>query len=156
MAGAGQISYRLDWDGDRALDAMRQANYEAAVASATGFMLEAKARAARKTGTMGRSGAITVNKLPDMYSIFAAAGGGVSYTGMDFLNALLPKAAPRSWQVKVYMSFNTPYSAFQHETGPNAKFLERPVRSGVPELVKNIRTANGRQLRAANRIRFGR
>jgi hypothetical protein len=155
MSTAGRTSIRFDWDGDNALKVMRDGAYQAAVDVLTEAMTEAKARVSKKTGTLERSGAVTANKLPDMMMVFQAAGGGKHFSGTDFLNALLPKQAPRSYQVKLYGSFNTPYAAKQHESnGPGSKYLEQPMMSARQKLLKALGTNVVKSLRVANRLRF--
>jgi hypothetical protein len=77
------------------------------------------------TGTLRRSGTVTVGTLPDGAQVYEAAE-----SGSDMKNAF---PGPEGKEKAVYISFNTPYARRQHEElgynhplGGKAKYLEDP------------------------------
>jgi len=78
-----------------------------------------------ETGTLRRSGTVTVGALPDGEQVYEAAE-----SGSDMKNAF---PGPEGKEKAVYISFNTPYARRQHEElgynhplGGKAKYLEDP------------------------------
>jgi len=130
-----QVEVKVVWAGDTAKRVAREAGYQGMVAAAKTILVQARENAPLRTGTLRRSGAITVDQLPNMRRVFEAAGGGVRYSGQEFMDKLLPKEAPKKESFQVFISFNTPYATIVHEGmnrnfrvgGP--KYLERAYRS---------------------------
>ena len=77
------------------------------------------------TGTLRRSGTVTVGALPDGAQVYEAAESGTE------MKDAFP--GPEGKEKAVYISFNTPYARRQHEEldyehprGGKAKYLETP------------------------------
>jgi len=138
-----RVETKVIWAGDTAKRVVRKAAYQGMVAAAKTILVQARENAPLRTGTLRRSGAITVNELPNMRGVFEAAGGGVHYSGQEFMQKLLPKEAPAGNFV-VYISFNTPYATVVHEGmnrnyrvgGP--KYLERALNSNKRLILQQI------------------
>ena len=89
------------------------------------ILTEAINEAPIETGTLRRSGVVTVGGLPDGAQVYAAAE-----SGSDMKDAF---PGPEGKEKAVYISFNTPYARRQHEElgynhplGGKAKYLEDP------------------------------
>jgi len=87
------------------------------------------------TGTLRRSGTVTVGKLPDSARIYEAAESGNEMKDAFPENIGKEKA--------VYISFNTPYARRQHEEldyehprGGKAKYLEDPFNRNKKKVLK--------------------
>lgn len=94
------------------------------------------------TGTLRRSGTVTVGELPPFEQVHESAKSGskVKFT------------EPLSETTAVYVSFNTPYAKYQHEEtlnhprGGQAKYLEQPFESRKGDALKAIAAAIGKAL----------
>ena len=87
------------------------------------------------TGTLRRSGTVTVGGLPDPAHVYAQAAAGTD----------MGDAFPGLKGVKkiAYISFNTPYARKQHEgigfyhpLGGTAKYLETPFNQNKAKILK--------------------
>jgi hypothetical protein len=119
------MTKRNRWRTKEAVRIAEQTGLIALRAGAEAILTEAIDEAPVDTGTLRRSGTVTVGNLPDGAQVYAAAEGGVS----------MAKAFPGEIgkEQAVYISFNTPYARRQHEelgyshpVGGKAKFLEDP------------------------------
>lgn len=90
-----------------------------------------------QSGTLRRSGTVTVGGLPDPDHVYAQAAAGT-----DMSNAF-----PGLKGVKkiAYISFNTPYARRQHEgigyyhpLGGTAKYLETPFNQNKAKVLKYV------------------
>ncbi len=88
-----------------------------------------------ETGTLRRSGTVTVGALPDHQSVYAASEAGTSHKGAFDKPVGTEKAA--------YVSFSTPYSRIQHEevgyhhpVAGKAKYLEDPFKRNRQKVLK--------------------
>ncbi len=87
------------------------------------------------TGTLRRSGTVTVGGLPDGAQVYEAAE-----SGSDMRNAF---PGPEGKGKAVYISFNTPYArrqheelGYQHPRGGKAKYLEDPFNRNKNKVLK--------------------
>lgn len=87
------------------------------------------------TGTLRRSGTVTVGKLPDGAQVYEAAESGT-----EMKDAFPDKIGQEK---AVYISFNTPYARRQHEEvgyyhprGGYAKYLEVPFARKKKKVLK--------------------
>lgn len=87
------------------------------------------------TGTLRRSGTVTVGALPDWAQVYEAAE-----SGSDMKDAF---PDPEGKEKAVYISFNTPYARRQHEElgynhplGGKAKYLEDPFNRNKNKVLK--------------------
>ena len=88
-----------------------------------------------ETGTLRRSGTVTIGALPDGAQVYEAAE-----SGSDMRNAF---PDPEGKEKAVYISFNTPYARRQHEEldyehprGGKAKYLETPFNANKDKVLK--------------------
>ena len=88
-----------------------------------------------ETGTLRRSGTVTVGGMPDGVQVYEAAESGTELKGA------FPEPAGK--EKAVYISFNTPYARRQHEElgynhplGGKAKFLEDPFNRNKNKVLK--------------------
>lgn len=113
------------WHGAKAIKIAQQAGIEALRIGGESILTEAIDEAPVLSGTLRRSGTVTVGGLPNSEQVFAAAEAGKEHK--DAFEEELGK------EKAVYISFNTPYARVQHEeigynhpTGGKAKYLEDP------------------------------
>jgi len=102
---------------------------------AEAILTEAIDEAPVDTGTLRRSGTVTVGKLPDGEKVYKAAESGTEMKDA-FPNKIGKEKA-------VYISFNTPYAIRQHEEldyehprGGKAKYLETPFNANKKKVIK--------------------
>ena len=94
------------------------------------------------TGTLRRSGTVSVGELPPFVLVHQAAEAGS--------RTRYPE--PLSESTVVYISFNTPYAKRQHEEllnhprGGQAKYLEQPFESRKGDALKAIAAAIAKAL----------
>jgi hypothetical protein len=88
-----------------------------------------------KSGTLRRSGTVTVGALPDGAQVYEAAESGI-----EMKDAFPEKIGQEK---AVYISFNTPYARRQHEEvgynhprGGKAKYLEDPFNRNKEKVLK--------------------
>ena len=88
-----------------------------------------------ETGTLRRSGTVTVGGLPDGEQVYEAAESGT-----EMKNAF---PQPIGKEKAVYVSYNTPYARRQHEElgynhplGGKAKYLEDPFNRNKNKVLK--------------------
>jgi hypothetical protein len=88
-----------------------------------------------ETGTLRRSGTVTVGALPDGAQVYEAAE-----SGSDMKDAF---PGPEGKEKAVYISFNTPYArrqheelGYQHPRGGKAKYLEDPFNRNKNKVLK--------------------
>jgi len=112
---------------DAALKALRT--------GAEAILTEAINEAPIETGTLRRSGTVTVGALPDGAQVYEAAE-----SGSDMKDAF---PGPEGKEKAVYISFNTPYARRQHEelgynhpNGGKAKYLEDPFNRNKNKVLK--------------------
>ena len=123
------------WRIKEAVKIAEEAGLKAMRTGAEVILTEAIDEAPIDTGTLRRSGTVTVGKLPDGERVFEAAGAG---------NEMKDAFPGKSGKEKaVYISFNTPYARRQHEEldynhprGGKAKYLEDPFNRLKKKVVK--------------------
>ena len=117
----------VKWYGKEAVKIAQEAGVKALRTGGEKVLTEAIKAAPVDTGTLRRSGTVTVGALPDSGSVYESAKAG-----RDMAKAFPGEAG----KVKaVYVSFNTPYARRQHEEldyvhpkGGGPKYLETPFR----------------------------
>ena len=130
---------------DKPIKALQESLVEAGYLTAELILTEANKLVPRDTGTLGRSGTITFENLPNPQSIYSSAKSGRITTTAKPVNKLNIK--------KLYISFNTPYAHRQHEdlqfnhpNGGEAKYLEKAWNKNIKryrELYKQICAKKG-------------
>jgi len=125
---------------DAALKALRT--------GAEAILTEAIDEAPIDTGTLRRSGTVTVGKLPDSARIYEAAE-----SGNEMKDAFTEKIGKEK---AVYISFNTPYARRMHEDlgytpkrGGGPKYLETPFNANKDKVLKMAETKVKKALRDA-------
>lgn len=123
------------WRIKEAVKIAEEAGLKALRTGAEAILTEAIDEAPIETGTLRRSGTVTVGKLPDYESTYEAAE-----SGRDMKTAF---AEPIGKEKAVYISFNTPYARRQHEElgynhpqGGKAKYLETPFNANKKKVIK--------------------
>jgi hypothetical protein len=116
---------RNKWRIKEAVKIAEEAGLKALRTGAEAILTEAIDEAPIDTGTLRRSGTVTVGKLPDGERVFEAAEAGNEMKDA-YSNAIGKEKA-------VYISFNTPYARRMHEDlgytpkrGGGPKYLETP------------------------------
>jgi len=119
------MAKRNRWRTKEAVRIAEQAGIKALRTGAEAILTEAIDETPIDTGTLRRSGTVTVGGLPDGAQVFEAAE-----TGNEMKDAFPEKIGKEK---AVYISFNTPYARRQHEEldyehphGGKAKYLEDP------------------------------
>ena len=131
------MAKRNKWRTKEAVRIAQEAGLKALRSGAEGILTEAIDEAPVDTGTLRRSGTVTVGKLPDGARVYAAARAGTEMKDA-FPNEIGKEKA-------VYISFNTPYAHRQHEElgyshprGGKAKYLEDPVNRGKSKVMQYV------------------
>jgi len=113
------------WRIKEAVKIAEEAALKALRTGAEAILTEAINEAPIETGTLRRSGTVTVGALPDGAQVYEAAESGSN------MKDAFP--GPEGKEKAVYISFSTPYARRQHEElgynhplGGKAKYLEDP------------------------------
>ena len=119
------MAKRNRWRTKEAVKIAEEAGLRALRTGAEAILTEAIDETPIETGTLRRSGTVTVGGLPDGTQVYEAAE-----SGSDMKDAF---PGPEGKEKAVYISFNTPYARRQHEElgynhplGGKAKYLEDP------------------------------
>ena len=129
------MAKRNRWRTKEAVRIAEQAGIKALRTGAEAILTEAIDETPIDTGTLRRSGTVTVGALPDVAQVYEAAE-----SGRDMKDAF---PDPVGKEKAVYISFNTPYARRQHEEldyehprGGKAKYLEDPFNRLKQKVVK--------------------
>ena len=119
------MAKRNRWRTKAAVKIAEKAGLKALRTGAEGILTEAIDETPVETGTLRRSGTVTVGALPDGAQVYEAAKAGTDQKDAYRKETGKEKA--------IYVSFNTPYARRQHEEldynhplGGKAKYLEDP------------------------------
>lgn len=123
------------WRIKEAVNIAEDAALKALRTGAEAILTEAIDETPIDTGTLRRSGTVTVGALPDGAQVYEAAE-----SGSDMKDAF---PGPEGKEKAVYISFNTPYARRQHEElgynhplGGKAKYLEDPFNRNKDKVLK--------------------
>ena len=123
------------WRIKEAVKIAEEAGLKALRTGAEAILTEAIDEAPIETGTLRRSGTVTVGELPDGEQVYEAAESGTEMKDA-FPNKIGKEKA-------AYISFNTPYARRQHEEldyahprGGKAKYLEDPFNRNKEKVLK--------------------
>ena len=129
------MAKRNRWRTQEAVRIAEQAGIKALRTGAEAILTEAIDEAPIDTGTLRRSGTVTVGKLPDGERVFEAAEAG------NEMKDAFPEKIGK--EKAVYISFSTPYARRQHEEleyehplGGKAKYLEDPFNRNKQKVLK--------------------
>ena len=129
------MAKRNRWRTKEAVKIAEAAGLKALRTGAEAILTEAIDETPIDTGTLRRSGTVTVGALPDGAQVYEAAK-----SGRDMKDAF---PGPEGKEKAVYISFNTPYARRQHEElgynhprGGKAKYLEDPVNRNKEKVLK--------------------
>ena len=112
----------LEWYGDKVMKLVAEAALEGLYQGGEHILKEAINLTPLDTGTLRRSGTVTVGDLPDADATYQQAK----------TNEVQPSPDPLGDNPEVYISMNTPYAIDQHENlhyrhkDGQAKYLETP------------------------------
>ena len=119
------MAKRNRWRTKEAVKIAEEAGLKALRTGAEAILTEAINETPVETGTLRRSGTVTVGALPDSEQVYEAAESGSN------MKDAFP--GPEGKEKAVYISFSTPYARRQHEElgynhplGGKAKYLEDP------------------------------
>jgi len=136
------------WRIKEAVKIAEEAGLKALRTGAEAILTEAIDEAPVETGTLRRSGTVTVGKLPDGEQVYEAAESGTEMKDA-YSNAIGKEKA-------VYISFNTPYARRMHEDlgytpkrGGGPKYLETPFNANKDKVLKMAETKVKKALRDA-------
>lgn len=142
------MAKRNRWRTKEAVRIAEQAGLKALRTGAEGILTEAIDETPVETGTLRRSGTVTVGALPDSEQVYEAAEAGTDQKDAYRKEAGKEKA--------VYVSFNTPYARRQHEeldwehpVGGKAKYLEDPFNRLKKKVVNMVEKQIKKALRDA-------
>ena len=123
------------WRIKEAVKIAEEAGLKALRTGAEAILTEAINEAPIETGTLRRSGTVTVGALPDGAQVYEAAESGTE------MKDAFPGQEGK--EKAVYVSFNTPYARRQHEElgynhplGGKAKYLEDPFNRNKDKVLK--------------------
>jgi hypothetical protein len=123
------------WRIKEAVKIAEEAALKALRTGAEAILTEAIDETPIDTGTLRRSGTVTVGALPDGAQVYEAAE-----SGSDMKDAF---SGPEGKEKAVYISFSTPYARRQHEElgynhplGGKAKYLEDPFNRNKDKVLK--------------------
>jgi hypothetical protein len=129
------MAKRNRWRTKEAVRIAEQAGIKALRTGAEAILTEAIDETPIDTGTLRRSGTVTVGALPDVAQVYEAAESGTE------MKDAFPGVAGK--EKAVYISFNTPYARRQHEEldyehplGGKAKYLEDPFNRNKNKVLK--------------------
>jgi hypothetical protein len=129
------MAKRNRWRTKEAVRIAEQAGIKALRTGAEAILTEAIDETPIDTGTLRRSGTVTVGALPDGAQVYEAAE-----SGSDMKDAF---PGPEGKEKAVYISFNTPYArrqheelGYQHPRGGKAKYLEDPFNRNKKKVLK--------------------
>ena len=136
------------WRIKEATKIVEEAALKALRTGAEAVLTEAIDEAPVDTGTLRRSGTVTVGKLPDGARVYEAAEAG---------NEMKDAFPGKSGKEKAeYISFNTPYARRMHEDlgytpkrGGGPKYLETPFNANKDKVLKMAETKVKKALRDA-------
>jgi len=119
------MAKKTKWRTKEAVKIATEAGLDALRVGAEAILTEAIDETPIETGTLRRSGTVTVGGLPNSAEVYKAAEAGKEHKNAFDKELGKEKA--------VYVSFNTPYARRQHEEldyehpiGGKAKYLEDP------------------------------
>ena len=142
------MARRSKWRTNEAVKIAEEAGLKALRTGAEAILTEAIDEAPIDTGTLRRSGTVTVGKLPDGERVFEAAEAG-----NEMKDAFPGKIGKEK---AVYISFNTPYARRMHEDlgytpkrGGGPKYLETPFNANKDKVLKMAETKVKKALRDA-------
>ena len=129
------MAKRNRWRTKLAVKIAEAAGLKALRTGAEAILTEAIDETPIDTGTLRRSGTVTVGGLPDGAQVYEAAG-----SGSDMKDAF---PGPVGKEKAVYISFNTPYARRMHEDlgytpkrGGGPKYLETPFNRNKSKVLK--------------------
>jgi len=136
------------WRIKEAVKIAEDAGLKALRTGAEAILTEAIDEAPIETGTLRRSGTVTVGALPDGAQVYEAAESGTE------MKDAFPGQEGK--EKAVYISFNTPYARRMHEDlgytpkrGGGPKYLETPFNANKDKVLKMAETKVKKALRDA-------
>lgn len=109
-------SVKLDWHGDKVMDKLQQVTLEMLWLAGQDTITQAINGIPLDTGTLRRSGTVTVDKLPDPEGVYNSAQNGRGNRGETAKDAGDAPGSSNPSGPVVYVSYNTPYAKRLHES----------------------------------------
>jgi hypothetical protein len=129
------MARRSKWRIKEAVKIAEDAGLKALRTGAEAILTEAIDETPVDTGTLRRSGTVTIGALPDGAQVYEAAESGTE------MKDAFP--GPEGKEKAVYISFNTPYARRMHEDlgytpkrGGGPKYLETPFNRNKDKVLK--------------------
>ena len=110
---------RVEWHGDDAADKLQRVVEEMLWLAGQDAITQAMNNVPLDTGTLRRSGTVTVEKLPEAAAVYHEAQGGKGNKGKT-IGKSAPRMGGKPRDRRVFVSYNTPYAIWLHES-PNWK-----------------------------------
>jgi len=106
---------RVEWHGDDAADKLQRVVEEMLWLAGQDAITQAMNNVPLDTGTLRRSGTVTVEKLPDASAVYSEAQNGSGSRGKT-IGKSTPRMGGKTSDRRVFVSYNTPYAIWLHES----------------------------------------
>lgn len=106
---------RLEWHGDDIMRKLQAVVSETLWLAGQDAITQSMNNIPLDTGTLRRSGTVTVDELPKPEDVYSEAQGGSGNRGETTKNADNAPPSGNPNNPKVYVSYNTPYAVCLHE-----------------------------------------
>lgn len=106
---------RVEWSGDKAADKLQRVVEEMLWLAGQDAITQAMNNVPLDTGTLRRSGTVTVEKLPDAATVYSEASSGSGNRGKT-IGTEAPHTGGKLSDRRVFVSYNTPYAIWLHES----------------------------------------
>ncbi len=108
---------RVEWHGDDAADKLQRVVEEMLWLAGQDAITQAMNNVPLDTGTLRRSGTVTMDRLPDKQLAYEYAVDGKGSRGTTTKKGTdAPRSARRWKDINVFVSYNTPYAIWLHES----------------------------------------
>lgn len=108
-------SVQIVWKGNEAMQYLESLGVEMVWLAAQDLMRKSNADVPVDTGTLKRSGVVTLDKLPNGAQVYAHAQEGGTFVDPSVLDATRAPLARNPRQPIAFASYNTPYAVEVHE-----------------------------------------
>lgn len=108
---------RVEWHGDDAADKLQRVVEEMLWLAGQDAITQAMNNVPLDTGTLRRSGTVTMDRLPDKQLVYEYAVDGRGNRGTSTKRGTPAPQSSRRWKdMTVFVSYNTPYAIWLHES----------------------------------------
>ena len=106
---------RVEWFGDDAADRIQRTVEEMLWLAGQDAITQAMNNVPLDTGTLRRSGTVTVERLPEAAKVYSEAQSGSGSRGKT-IGKSAPRMGGKPIDRRVFVSYNTPYAIWLHES----------------------------------------